>query len=183
MILGEQDPIKDKTLVQAKCSECIATEEAISFKILQETIKLRDGQGIEVKLEDGSKGLIIASVKGIEDLGLSEIIVAGRKINCPTVDRLEFQKYLESLPDGDVEVIYHFSLSIAMPPTAKRRKKNQPPDEEEGIPINRYCVAKLTKERVLALFDKIAEKTKGLLDALSRILLKEWILEWSKQRT
>ena len=172
-VLGEQEPLEDSSYVQAKCADCILEEKAISFEFLKESLKLKDGSGMEVTLEDGSKGLVIAPVKGIEDLGLSEIVVAGRKINCPTVERSDFQKYLDSLPDGNVEVIYHFSLSMPIP--GKKRHRDDPVDEEGPAPICRYCVAKVPKVTAFRLFDRTAEKYKGMLDLLSKIIAKDWM--------
>jgi len=163
-VLGEQEPFNNPGFVQAKCADCILEEKAISFEILKESIKLEDGAGIEVTLEDGSRGLIIAPVKGIEDLGLSEIIVAGRRVNCPTTERSDFQKYLDSLPDGDIEVIYHYSLSILIP--NKKKHRDDPIEETGPAPISRYCVAKVSKGMVFKIFDKMAAKYKGMLDLL-----------------
>ena len=43
-IIGEQEPLKERTYVQAKCPECILAEQAISFEILRKTIKEIQGK-------------------------------------------------------------------------------------------------------------------------------------------
>lgn len=177
--MGEQEPFQDSSFVQAKCSDCLTKEKAMSLEALTDMAKMKTGESIEIEFEHGYKGVVTSAKDCSEKLILFDLMVAGRKFHCSKDNREEFQQYLAGLPGEDVELAFLFSSAIAIHDPGRRRRKKEPMEEPQELPkgIDSYCVVSVPKWRALRVFDKNAEKADGTLHLLAKLVLKQWIDE------
>jgi len=171
-VIGEQAPYRDSSEVKAKCTECINVEKT-RISQYKPSPALKDGQ--EVTLDCGAKGRLWAVKGDAEKLSLWDLGVSGKKFYCSDNTREEFQKYLDTINNDEVDVTFIHSVTCSIDlPRRGRKKAEEPPkaDGKESQSTQYNCTVRVNKKFALSMFEGMVNRLNSVLDILLKADLR-----------
>ncbi len=171
--LGEKEPSNDPSETHAKCVNCLEKQKRTEAPLK----KVVDGQ--RECIEEGLKGFLTISGKESKNLNFGEMIISGKKCNCISQTREELESYLNNLPGDEVDMTSLHSTIVAIPSSAKGRRRKGVPDEEEKPTeeVTYNFTTRVPKAPVLTCYDFEKERMKEVTELLAEMAFSAYLKE------
>lgn len=175
--MGEIEPLNDPKETLAKCVECVELEKNENLARQASTQVLKDGK--KVIFEDGTEGVLTVAGDGSENLSLWDAIFGGKRFFCSKETLKQFEKYLESIPNDELQVTFMHSMTIPLPPKKKGKKKRaEPAPEQEPAKATTYnCTIRVSKAVARQIFDDKQSRMEQVAHILADVAWKESVKE------
>ncbi len=145
---------------------------------VSEEWRIKPGIDKEIIFENGWKGIFSVAGKDTQKLSLWDLEIAGRKFTCAKQTRQEFEKFLATITDTEVDVMFIYSSEIKLPPSWRDRRKKkiaEPLIEEKTKSIDYNCTVRVPKQCVQPMFDNVAVRTEQFVRLLADMIKDQYI--------
>ncbi len=178
--MGEIPPFEDAKEAKAKCTDCLKAEKEAQLKKLMEIpLSQKEPKDRIVTFENGARGFLTIAGKETKNLGFWGILFEDKEFFCCSETRKDFEKFLKSLPEEELEITFLHSAEIAFdPPQGRRGKRKKPaPDNKPKESIDFNCTVRGTKDFARHVFETKEGQLEQYIDIIWPIAERMYLEE------